>query len=182
MSIIVSEIPPEGLSIDCTRDGSWFESRAPQETARRYRVDEILFHCRADRSGRRVSIRGSVEIHCSTACTRCLELFSLSLRGDFFYAMTPVQAGYEQDSDTELAEGDLEAGIYRDDLIELEPIILEQVLLQFPISAVCSENCKGLCPVCGQNLNKGDCGHSTEETKNSPFTVLKNFKIAKKGS
>jgi len=49
--------------------------------------------------------------------------------------------------------------IYRvvDYVIDLEPIIRENLLINIPMKIVCSDNCKGLCPVCGQNLNEFNC-------------------------
>lgn len=45
-----------------------------------------------------------------------------------------------------------------DKTIDLEPAVVADILLNMPMRAVCSDNCKGLCPKCGHNLNDGDCG------------------------
>jgi uncharacterized protein len=55
--------------------------------------------------------------------------------------------------------------------INLEPLMREYALLEFPISPVCKPDCKGLCPVCGENLNQTDCVHRPEPE--SPFSALK---------
>lgn len=47
---------------------------------------------------------------------------------------------------------------FSDKVIDLEPAILSNVLLNIPMKAVCSDDCKGLCNLCGHNLNEGDCG------------------------
>jgi uncharacterized protein len=60
-----------------------------------------------------------------------------------------------------------------DGQIDLEPLLREYALLEFPISPICKPECKGLCPVCGENLNKADCGHRPETY--SPFSVLKDL-------
>jgi uncharacterized protein len=57
--------------------------------------------------------------------------------------------------------------------IDLEPLLREYALLEFPISPVCKPDCKGLCPLCGENLNKTDCGHRLES--DSPFAALKDL-------
>lgn len=56
--------------------------------------------------------------------------------------------------------------------IDLAPIVREYALLEVPISPLCRPDCKGLCPVCGENLNERDCGHRPEQD-DSPFAVLK---------
>jgi uncharacterized protein len=47
---------------------------------------------------------------------------------------------------------------YSGKVIDLDPAVREQILLSIPSYPVCRESCKGLCPVCGSNLNDGDCG------------------------
>ena len=56
--------------------------------------------------------------------------------------------------------------------IDLQPLIREYTLLEVPISPICKRDCKGLCAVCGEDLNQTDCGHR-ELNEDSPFSVLK---------
>ena len=44
------------------------------------------------------------------------------------------------------------------DGIELNDVLREYILLALPMQRVCSESCKGICPVCGQNRNLKECG------------------------
>jgi len=44
-----------------------------------------------------------------------------------------------------------------DPIIDLDPDIREEIILSYPINPLCSNNCKGLCPRCGHNLNEGGC-------------------------
>jgi uncharacterized protein len=48
-------------------------------------------------------------------------------------------------------------------LLDLEPLIREEMLLAIPINPICRPDCKGLCPVCGENLNESQCSHEDEE-------------------
>lgn len=57
--------------------------------------------------------------------------------------------------------------------IDLEPLLREYALLEFPMNPLCKSNCKGLCPECGENLNLHDCGHQPAE--DSPFSILKDL-------
>ncbi len=57
-----------------------------------------------------------------------------------------------------------------DGYINLLPLLREYLLLEIPIKPLCSHDCKGLCPVCGVNLNKGLCAHSNEEAAISPLS------------
>src|SRR5206468_3309557 len=65
--------------------------------------------------------------------------------------------------------------------IDLRPALREQILLSIPPSPLCKEDCKGLCPVCGKDLNEGDCGH--DKTAPDPrWAALKNIHVQKKES
>jgi uncharacterized protein len=56
--------------------------------------------------------------------------------------------------------------------IDLEPFIREEMILAIPIGPLCSEDCKGLCPICGEDLNESSCSH--EELPVDPrLSVLK---------
>ena len=47
-------------------------------------------------------------------------------------------------------------------LFDLGPVVREYLLLEMPISPQCKADCKGLCDVCGANLNLGTCEHHPE--------------------
>jgi uncharacterized protein len=95
-------------------------------------------------------------------CARCLKTFEQRLN----WEMTELYAFTEKSVS--------ESGLLvpEDAQIELEPIIRDYALLEIPISPICQPDCKGLCPVCGQDLNIRDCGHGPPEDE-SPFSQLK---------
>ena len=61
------------------------------------------------------------------------------------------------EGDVEVADDDLSTAFYENDEIDLGALMHEQFVLSLPMKPLCSEGCKGLCPVCGTNLNKGTC-------------------------
>jgi uncharacterized protein len=85
-------------------------------------------------------------------CVRCLADFQQSLGIDFteLYAFTQRSV---TDSDLILPE---------DGHIDLTPLVREYMLLDMPISPLCSSSCEGLCLVCGENLNISNCDHAPE--------------------
>ena len=95
-------------------------------------------------------------------CVRCLDDFYQPLAIDFveLYAFTP-------NSRTESGLMVPETG-----LLDLEPLVREEMLLAIPINPICRPDCKGLCPVCGGNLNETLCTHEDEEV-DSRLSVLK---------
>lgn len=87
-----------------------------------------------------------------TECVRCLTEFSQSLSADFseLYAFNKRSI---TESNLLLPE---------DGKIDLEPLLREYMYLSLPIKPLCKPDCKGLCPVCGENLNLIACGHMPE--------------------
>jgi uncharacterized protein len=84
-------------------------------------------------------------------CRRCLRPAQGEVRAD-------VRELFEQDSDLE------ETYPLHGDQIDLEPLARDAVLLELPLTPLCSEVCQGLCSTCGANRNEGDCGHSITPT------------------
>jgi uncharacterized protein len=76
----------------------------------------------------------------------------------------------------ELRMEDLDVDYYTGEVIDLTPIIFEQIMLQIPMKALCNELCKGLCPHCGINLNKANCD-CREDIIDERLAVLKNFRV-----
>ncbi len=103
-----------------------------------------------------VAAKGKLTAETELECTRCLESYQQTLDIHFteIYSFSP-----SEDEEDDFKEQLLPPDGY----INLEPLIREYALLDIPIRHVCSEDCKGLCPVCGANLNEEDCGHHREE-------------------
>jgi uncharacterized protein len=72
--------------------------------------------------------------------------------------------------------GDAEEETYTGKVIDLDPIVREQILLELPEYPVCDEQCKGLCPVCGANLNDRECG-CDRHVPDPRWAGLKNVKL-----
>src|SRR5213595_21338 len=103
-----------------------------------------------------VRILGRYTVEMEAQCDRCLGAasFPLDAAFDLFYMPASVVAGAEE---VEIDEGEAEIGFYEGGGMQLEDILREQVLLALPMQRVCSDVCKGICPVCGKNLNETGC-------------------------
>ncbi|MEJ2314757.1 MAG: DUF177 domain-containing protein [Nitrospirota bacterium] len=152
MKIRVSDIPEEGLDIDG-------EENVEAETGGV--AERAAFKLRVDRAGTEVRLRGTIEARLSLGCGRCLERFErdLSLPVDLVFLPAEDIGRFEGH---ELARDELNTGFYRADEIDLAELTGEQVLLGIPMKPLCSESCKGICPVCGTNLNERACGCSLQ--------------------
>ena len=111
---------------------------------------------RVERSGDRVSIRGTVSSTVHLECVRCLREFDQELT-----ASLTVFA--ERSEKSQRAE---EHELQRDHImlfhdgrrLDLRETVREELLLELPITPYCREDCPGLCPKCGADLNLGPCG------------------------
>jgi len=90
------------------------------------------------------------------ACARCLEPVRRTLHGRFDLLFRPlgIDAG---PSERAITADEAEIGYYQESGLLLEDVLREQVLLSLPARTLCREDCKGLCPRCGHNLNTDPC-------------------------
>jgi uncharacterized protein len=95
-------------------------------------------------------------------CSRCLDTTMFSLNRSFQKRLT------DDESD------DLETVPYMGYNIDLEETIIEEIVVSLPTQVLCNEDCKGLCPVCGVNLNHTTCDCDKEKI-NPHFEVLDDF-------
>jgi uncharacterized protein len=112
---------------------------------------ELLAH-----SDGEVRIQGQYSVEMTSECDRCLGRAKFPLDSGFDLYYRPM-SDIAVDEEVEIDEGEAEIGFYVDGGMELEDILREQVMLALPMQRVCSEICKGICPVCGKNRNETVC-------------------------
>jgi uncharacterized protein len=89
-------------------------------------------------------------------CDRCLGRARFPLDGGFDLFYRPVSF-IAREEEVQIGADEVEIGFYEGGGLELEDILREQVLLALPMQRTCSEDCKGICPVCGRNRNETTC-------------------------
>ena len=89
-------------------------------------------------------------------CARCLEPVHQPLQGEFDLIFRP-QAVDADPGEHAITTEETEIGYYEESGLLLEDVVREQVLLSLPGRTLCTPDCKGLCPRCGQNLNQATC-------------------------
>ncbi|AVX20938.1 uncharacterized protein SAMN02745885_00829 [Carboxydocella sporoproducens DSM 16521] len=108
----------------------------------------------AAKVGRLIQVKGEIRTEIRRQCGRCLEPYTFPLEVPLEVEYLPLH---------EVAEGP--AGqedrdkftIFTGKAVFLDTEIKAAMVLDLPISGLCQESCKGLCPKCGQNLNEGEC-------------------------
>ena len=122
-----------------------FRVAAPVSLALDIRKDKQTFH-----------LTGRVQTTLELPCSRCLEPFTRPVDAAFDLRYQPQTANTGAD-EREIAEDDLSTAFYENEEIDLGQMMREQFLLSLPMKPLCSEECRGLCPVCGTNLNRSAC-------------------------
>jgi uncharacterized protein len=117
---------------------------------------------RVSRSGHEVRLRGRVTARAEVDCDRCLKSVSIPVETDFDVTYVPEE-DYRASEAAELQEEDLSLSVFDGETIDVDELVREQLLLALPSRALCTEECKGLCPTCGADLNAAACGCETKE-------------------
>src|SRR5262245_57519305 len=104
----------------------------------------------------RYRLVGQVVTVLEQTCSRCLEPFRQDVDAAFDVRYLPHSENTGRD-EREVEEDDLSDAFYRDDQIDLRQLMEEQFYLALPMKPLCREDCKGLCPNCGTDLNERTC-------------------------
>jgi uncharacterized protein len=148
-----------------------------------------------------VHLRGEFGATVSCDCRRCTTTVSLELKVAFSLRMVREVPKADDEDEVELAKkpsrrrkqardddgqgesastfelDEIDAEPFDGKTIDLDPIVREQVLLALPVTVLCRDDCKGLCPTCGQDLNEKDCGHSEKHEIDVRLAKLKDIKL-----
>ena len=104
----------------------------------------------------RFRLEGTARTELELVCSRCLEPYRMPIDAAFDLRYLPASDG-SGDGEREVTEEDLDTSVYRDDQIDLNEVLREQFYLALPMKPLCRDDCRGLCPQCGTNLNTGTC-------------------------
>ncbi len=116
-------------------------------------------------SGEGLVLHGSVTVSLRTECSKCAEPFDLLLEAD-------LDSLYLTDEQAEDLPDDLDHEHMAGETIDLAPAVLSSVRLALPYAPLHAEDCAGLCPHCGCNLNVSSCECASEVDATHPFAAL----------
>jgi uncharacterized protein len=114
----------------------------------------LQFTIQKDRQQFRLA--GSVQATLELECSRCLAAFEMPVDETFDVLYLP-HADAKGDGEVEIEDDDLSTAYFRDQVIDLGQLAMEQFFMALPMKPLCSETCRGICPLCGRNLNTGSC-------------------------
>jgi uncharacterized protein len=156
--------------IERTADASTFEAEEAYRLAAPVRMS-IDVH----KDDTKLRLKGFVATTLELTCSRCLEGYPVPVDATFDLMYLPHSEA-PGDEDIEVTDGDANTAFYRDGVIDLGELVREQIYLTLPMKPLCREDCRGLCPECGTNLNAGTCAcaHRWEDPRLAPLKSLLN--------
>lgn len=132
--------------------------------------EPCTWHVQITNTGGALLVRGDAQAVGTCACARCLEDARIPLTGEVegYFVISPEGEDEEMEAD----EFDV---LPESHDIDLAPLIVQGLMLDAPTRPLCREDCAGLCPRCGQDLNQGACSCALEEDadEGNPFAVLR---------
>jgi len=166
LRIHFSEISDKGQEY-VVRDLSWFPER---QCVRRSGPEAVVRLKRKE--GGKVEVRGRLRVTVSLVCDRCLEPFDLPVSSEFAMLLEYRESGdWRPVAELELDARQLDLVSVREPVVDLGDLLRQEVLLALPHKRLCGRDCRGLCPHCGANRNRQECGCAATPL-HSPFAVL----------
>jgi len=134
----------------------------------------------AEKFGAMVEVTGHVTARARLSCGRCLQEFETPLASHFTLTYQQgephTDIGDPGQQELELTAEDMGLIYFQGDAINLKNEIQAQVVLAFPIRALCKPNCRGMCSKCGADLNTAECG-CDRSPPDGQFAALKDLKL-----
>lgn len=159
MKLSVSKMTDEPLDWRQPLDPSWLEEiLAGSKYGELRPAGEQVAFARVQRMGLDVLVLADFHLQLQAECSVCLKPFDLHMPVAFHINAKP-RAAEPKDlpREVELNPAELEEAFYEGDVLDLESTLREQILLALPMFPRCREDCHGLCPRCGINLNENLC-------------------------
>jgi uncharacterized protein len=175
LQISVKAIPETGKDVSLDLGQGWFEHWLEEDPGLEFSQAAISGSVNLSKHGHDILVRGRLEGELALTCGRCLEPFTAPVESDFDLLLAPAPTG-ERPEEEELSAQELDVDFYGGETVDLEAIIREQIILMVPLKPLCREDCQGLCPNCGANLNQESCSCQTDKS-DSPFAQLAKLKI-----
>jgi len=156
MIIDLSQIQEEPKTYHLHLPQEWWEPDVPKDQVQGL-YEPVVARLTIEKIGRRFMVSGTITTVLMLQCDRCLELYGKQLKGKFQLFLEPMVESMDSEEDIELAEDQMGIDLLPKYQVDLERIIKEQIYLSLPMKTLCKEDCLGLCPVCGADLNKQKC-------------------------
>jgi uncharacterized protein len=172
----IDEIPEEGLDLEWEEDPASLLAYLKGLSRIDFDFEKSLrTEVKIRKTGGAIFLTGGVHTTLRLQCVRCLKEFTHPLSSPFELMLHPLkEASFTEE--TELNKEDMESNFFEGGEIHLSEIACEQIFLEIPFQPLCREGCKGLCQVCGKDLNLSEC-QCSREGFGTGFSALGKLKL-----
>ena len=123
-----------------------------------------------------IYFQGSIQGRVAVPCSRCLDIVHTDFATETRVIFLPPTSEAVSNEESSVGSTDaLDLFVHDSTILDLRPLVREQVVLAFPVQPLCREDCAGLCQVCGGNRNAAPCTCQTE-TAEPRFAILKQLR------
>jgi uncharacterized protein len=180
MKILVERLEETPTDIAFEAGPAWWRAWMPSDRSLAREPDEPFeVALRAHLMGEDLYLEGAITGALDVECSRCLTCYRHALHQTFRLVLEPAGSRVPADPEGAAAlardgwclEEEIEAGWYRGSELDLGAFLHEIVALELPVKPLCREDCAGLCPRCGADLNNDPC-ECAEVPADSPFAAL----------
>ncbi len=106
--------------------------------------------------GSKISLQGEISFSLVLRCSRCFENFSLEKKETLSTYYIARETSFNTEKE-DLSQIDILTEYYDNETIDLSQLLYDTVNLSIPIKPLCKDDCRGLCPICGSDLNTKSC-------------------------
>jgi uncharacterized protein len=128
-------------------------------------LEQVLVDLEVTNTGRLMVGKGEIKANLELQCDRCLNPFQHQVE-------LPFTVEFCSEDNREFFKNEETFIYFVEPQVDIEPVVLENILLSMPIRTLCSPECKGLCSICGQELNLAEC-HCQEKEIDPRWEALK---------
>lgn len=125
-------------------------------------LSPVIADFKFSNTSKSIIIEGELGTSISAECVRCLEHFPLPIHFAFQEAYTRQELMLDAKGNLMTEDEDIRS-VFEGHVLDLSEFLRQNIILALPPAPLCSPNCKGLCPICGKNLNEGECQCSKQK-------------------
>ena len=168
----IKDIGEAGIDVRVDVTSAWLSAECPDSPVSLSPAG-VRLEGRLDPAGQGYLLRGNLRGELKVPCARCLEPAPVAIEAPVAVSFVEKAEG----ADDEEAEQQEDVVLFEHGVIDVGGCIRDEILLAVPMSAICREDCAGICPSCGRNRNLTPCDCEKRAIDTSKFAALAKIKL-----
>jgi uncharacterized protein len=169
----IKDIGEAGIDVRADVTQAWLTAECPDLAANLSQAG-VRLEGRLEPAGDGYLLRGNLRGALTVACARCLEPAPVAIDAPLTISFIEKPEGSAGDEDEDQAD---DVATFEYGVIDVGGPIRDEILLAVPMSAICREDCAGICPSCGRNRNLTPCDCEKRAIDSSKLGALAKIKL-----